>query len=495
MNNPNLSADINETDGDNYRYWRENGQEWAAEYDKRKKQRVYYHIQELMLADYLRHLAPARVLEFGCGVGRHLRYASRIPGIDIYGYDQSPTMTAAIHTWSSPDWFREHIVVGEPVGRLPYPDQHFDLVYTSEVLIHVAPADLLAILKELIRISRRQILHIEPAPHMKVVSDDHFGCWNHDLIGAYESLGLRCEILASGFDIHAPYRVVLDPTQPVYNWPAVQIGLMRRLEADIEPTIQTGRHAESQLKEVADQVNDLRARLADVEESSAIARRRVDELETVLTERTQDLTRLRSELDTSLHDIKVSATALANAETRHQIQLEEERKQHLTSLTTALNSPVQLWGRRFRQSAPARWMRRWRWGAPTVSIRAVGQCNPLANGAEVWLLAFRVDGAPRPVHVFEYDPEQWKLIASPSVPFGLALVAQNKGQVVFYSADRHNMILEFLAHPYSGHVMIEAAGSEPLLLDLYAATPTTIAIDPRSKPATVYNIGTSRANP
>src|SRR5690348_2994358 len=37
----------------NYQYWRENGGAWADGYDFRKKRQVLYHIQELMLTQYI----------------------------------------------------------------------------------------------------------------------------------------------------------------------------------------------------------------------------------------------------------------------------------------------------------------------------------------------------------------------------------------------------------------------------------------------------------
>jgi SAM-dependent methyltransferase len=65
-------------DGANYAYWRDHGGEWGEEYHARKRRQVYYHVQELMLADYFSRSAPARILEFGCGTGRHLSYLSRL---------------------------------------------------------------------------------------------------------------------------------------------------------------------------------------------------------------------------------------------------------------------------------------------------------------------------------------------------------------------------------------------------------------------------------
>jgi SAM-dependent methyltransferase len=221
----------------NYRYWREHGGEWGAEYENRKKRFLYYHIQEAMLCDYFLHAAPARILEYGCGVGRHLRYLSAIPGLDVHGYDQSQAMVDNCLQWASPQWLREHVTVGLPTGKLPYPDRHFDIVFTSEVLVHVRPDDLPGLLAELVRIARRQVFHMEPAPATQMASEAHDGCWSHDLVRAYAGIGRSAEILPPGFECQAPYRVRLDAAADSYVWPEAVLGLYRRMESDIQPEL------------------------------------------------------------------------------------------------------------------------------------------------------------------------------------------------------------------------------------------------------------------
>lgn len=203
---------------ENYRWWRDHGSEWSAEIKQRKRIRPYYFIQEVFLAAYMTLNSPARVLEFGCGFGRHLEYLSKIPGLEVYGYDQSAAMVEGIKAWASPEWMDHHISIGDPLAPLPYPDKSFDIVFTVSVLIHVRPEDLLLVLQELVRVAKRQIIHLENnlVAETGLSSTEHAGCWVHPLQKAYAQLGLQAEVLDKCYEMQDIYRIVLDPThQPV----------------------------------------------------------------------------------------------------------------------------------------------------------------------------------------------------------------------------------------------------------------------------------------
>ena len=281
----------------NYQYWRNHGHEWTNEYKRRQRYTICYHIQKIMLADYMRHSQPARVLEFGCGVGRHLQYLCQIDNIEVYGYDQSATMVKGCLEWTTPEWISERIAVGEPVGRLPYPDKHFDIVYTVEVLIHVSPTDLSSVLSEIVRVSNWQVLHVEPSLEYYVHEDAHDGSWNHDIVAAYHHLGYTCEPLQSGFRVQQPYRVILDHSRPVYTWSHEILRLLWEMESDIQPTI-------DQL--LAD-TGALRSQLASLQEEQARGAEIRQRLEAALAEEQQKnkhLMRYQSRTETFIKQLQ-----------------------------------------------------------------------------------------------------------------------------------------------------------------------------------------------
>ena len=251
----------------NYRYWQEHGDIWPTEYDQRKKSRILYHAQEIMLADYLFHSAPARVLEYGCGFGRHLKYLTRITGLDVYGYDQSPTMLAGLGKWARREWISDHIILGEPVGRLPYPDGCFDIVYTAEVLVHVRPQDIKTILAELVRVTKQQVFHIETSPGFPLNENDHDGCWYHDLVQIYSELGYVCETLRAGYWAQTPYRVLRESARPVYAGSPLLARQLSTLESDLQPILNAADIARQRETKLAAHLRQVEATVANLQKA------------------------------------------------------------------------------------------------------------------------------------------------------------------------------------------------------------------------------------
>jgi SAM-dependent methyltransferase len=96
------------------------------------------------LVALLRRLAPARVLDVGCGTGfltRHLRG-------DVTALDQSPGM-AAIAAERMP---HARVVVGDAVP-LPFGDGEFDRVVTSHFYGHLLPGEREAFVEEARRVA------------------------------------------------------------------------------------------------------------------------------------------------------------------------------------------------------------------------------------------------------------------------------------------------------------------------------------------------------
>src|SRR5215510_12701508 len=80
-----------------------------------------------------------RVLDLGCGNGRHAIYFAR-EGMQACGIDISETAVKWAKDWATREKLSVEFRVGS-VTQLPYPDRHFDVVVSHGVLDHVSMND------------------------------------------------------------------------------------------------------------------------------------------------------------------------------------------------------------------------------------------------------------------------------------------------------------------------------------------------------------------
>lgn len=98
----------------------------------------------------------ARILEVGTNVGNQLRALQRLGFTNLYGID--------IQRYSvdrSKDLYRGLDIIVGSAFDIPFKDGFFDLVFTNNVLIHIAPTDIGAVMGEMHRVSRRWIWGFE----------------------------------------------------------------------------------------------------------------------------------------------------------------------------------------------------------------------------------------------------------------------------------------------------------------------------------------------
>lgn len=145
--------------------------EWAGEFGKEYTDRNALSLEEMealfetnygvtrteLNEKFLGSLdRSVRILEVGSNVGNQLLCLqkmgfTRLYGIELQSYavELSKSRTRGIN-----------IIQGE-ASDIPFRDGYFDVVFTSGVLIHIAPADLPDVMKEIYRCSRRYIFGFE----------------------------------------------------------------------------------------------------------------------------------------------------------------------------------------------------------------------------------------------------------------------------------------------------------------------------------------------
>lgn len=323
---------------ENEAWWQQNGMGWADEVEKRRSLQPLYGIQEVILTHIFSKLPKeSKVLEFGVGFGRHVDYLSDIPNIEVYGVDQSPTMLESLRNRLShkPDLIKNIILI-EPRTQLPYPDNYFDFVYTVSVLIHINPADMEGILKELVRVSKHGIIHFENnfSENTELKFMDHNGCWQHSIVHDYLKLDLPCSVLSKVASEQDIYYTKLSDSWSVEDLEnKVMFSRLHLMDDKIRPTItkfegEIGWRAE-ELKEriekefkMQDDMNSLNQELSDVRNEN-------ERNKTMIAEQTAEIAILtddKSKLSSKYTDLNKLYQALSLSFNSLEEQIEELEK-------------------------------------------------------------------------------------------------------------------------------------------------------------------------
>jgi SAM-dependent methyltransferase len=164
--------------------------------------------------------AGMRVLDAGCGSGRHLCEPFRTPGVDVAGVDLNRDDLGKAKGFLSlmaKEQKGRWLVAQADVTKLPFADCSFDVVICSEVLEHIkdnrtAVAELVRVLKpggdlvvtvprfwpERICWAISRAYHREPGGHIRIYR-------KQELMDLLEAAGARCRRIRYRHGLHAPY--------------------------------------------------------------------------------------------------------------------------------------------------------------------------------------------------------------------------------------------------------------------------------------------------
>jgi SAM-dependent methyltransferase len=138
------------------RYWeRRGGQQYFNEQESQEDRER----KSLFIADEIVKLSPKKVLEVGCGYGKNMMNIRKRLICELYGVDFSVSqINKAKELFTGQEDVKFFVTNG---ASLPFEDNSFDVVFTSAVILHNKPVVADSIRNELIRVSRKYIVHSE----------------------------------------------------------------------------------------------------------------------------------------------------------------------------------------------------------------------------------------------------------------------------------------------------------------------------------------------
>lgn len=92
-----------------------------------------------------------RVLDLGCGTGRHLVHLSKL-GFDVWGFDVSPQAVSMALEWLTEEGLTADIQEHRMEETFPYVDAFFDAVISTQVIHHNRMSDIMFTVREIERV-------------------------------------------------------------------------------------------------------------------------------------------------------------------------------------------------------------------------------------------------------------------------------------------------------------------------------------------------------
>lgn len=149
--------------------------EFGESYAQRNNNRITDENQAALLRDWAKVLAhatsprPETALEVGCNIGRNLlalrHFIPQLHGIEPNRF--------CCETAGNNEALKGVVIRQGEGASLPYADNSIDLVFTSGVLIHIAPDHLGKTVDEIVRVARRYVVCIEYFSHEPVEVEYH----------------------------------------------------------------------------------------------------------------------------------------------------------------------------------------------------------------------------------------------------------------------------------------------------------------------------------
>jgi len=125
---------------------------WESVYTKQKGRKEEPQKEVVPLHDLLQNEKVQKILDLGCGGGRHLIYFAKL-GYQVSGIDIAQEAVKLSQEWLSEENLKAELKCGDMI-QLPWPDNFFDAVISIRVIEHNQFIHIQKIFKEVYRVMK-----------------------------------------------------------------------------------------------------------------------------------------------------------------------------------------------------------------------------------------------------------------------------------------------------------------------------------------------------
>ncbi|TXT57048.1 MAG: hypothetical protein BAJATHORv1_20648 [Candidatus Thorarchaeota archaeon] len=117
--------------------------------------------------DLMKEHQVERVLDIGCGTGRHLVLLAK-HGFEVYGFDSSPRALALAKHWLDEEGLSAETLEHRMEHPFPFEDDFFDAVISIQALHHNMMNDIRTTIDEIDRVTKKNAILFVTVPTFRV---------------------------------------------------------------------------------------------------------------------------------------------------------------------------------------------------------------------------------------------------------------------------------------------------------------------------------------
>jgi len=127
------------------------GKQWEKIFKKYGRVFTEPHEDILKIAELFKKKEIKKVLDLGCGSGRHLVYLAK-HGFEVYGVDIAKSGIKIAKNWLKEENLKAKLKIGDIYKKLPYRDNFFDAIICTVTLHHNTIEKIRKAIKEIERV-------------------------------------------------------------------------------------------------------------------------------------------------------------------------------------------------------------------------------------------------------------------------------------------------------------------------------------------------------